>query len=151
MNRPMNLTDNFATQVSFADQNGSMPHSILLVEDNDVNRLLAQEILEFLGFAVHAVENGDLALKTMLQQTFDLILMDCQMPYVDGFEATRRIRNLETEAGGTRTPIVALSGHSNLENRENCLAAGMDDYLQKPFTIKELQEILTRWIPAPAM
>jgi CheY-like chemotaxis protein len=148
MNRPKKHIDNSDTPVSSLDQTDAKPHHILIAEDNDVSRVLTQHILEFLGFVVHAVENGDLALKIALQKTFDLILMDCQMPIVDGFEATRRIRNLETEAGRTKTPIVALSGYSHSEGRGNCLAAGMDDYLQKPFTINELREMITRWIPA---
>ena len=151
MNRPKNCTDNSDSQVSSAGQSDATPHRILIAEDNDVSRVLTQGILEFLGFAVHAVENGDLALKIALQQTFDLILMDCQMPLVDGLEATRRIRNVETEAGRTKTPIVALSGYSHSEGWGNCLAAGMDDYLQKPFTINELREMITRWIPAPGI
>jgi CheY-like chemotaxis protein len=130
-------------------QPAAYPQRILLAEDNDVNRVLAQDILEFLGFAVHAVENGEKALQVALQQTFDLILMDCQMPFVDGFEATRRIRSVETEAGSTRTPIVALSGHPSSEGRGNCLVAGMDDYLQKPFTVSELKEMIMKWIPSP--
>ena len=110
--------------------------------------MLAQHILEFLGFDVHAVENGDLALKIAFQQTFDLILMDCQMPVVDGFEATRQIRK-SGDGSWTRskTPIVALSGYSDEEGRGHCLAAGMDDYLQKPFTINELQEMIAKWLP----
>jgi CheY-like chemotaxis protein len=129
-------------------QSAAKPHRILLAEDNDVNRVLAQDILEYLGFAVHAVENGEKALQVALQQTFDLILMDCQMPFVDGCEATRRIRQVETEAGSTKTPIVALSGSPIAEGRENCLEAGMDDYLQKPFTVTELKEMITKWIPS---
>lgn len=130
-------------------QSAAKPHRILIAEDNDVNRVLAQDILEFLGFVVHAVENGEQALQVARQQPFDLILMDCQMPLVDGFEATRRIRKVETEAGSTKTPIVALSGYPSAEGRENCLAAGMDDYLQKPFSVCELKEMITKWIPSP--
>jgi CheY-like chemotaxis protein len=151
MNRQKKHTDNSGTPVSSGDQTDATPHCILIAEDNDVNRVLTQDILEFLGFDVHAVENGESVLKIALQQTFDLILMDCQMPRVDGFEATRRIRNLETEAGRTKTPIVALSGYSHSEGWGNCLAAGMDDYLQKPFTINELQEMITKWIPPPGI
>jgi CheY-like chemotaxis protein len=143
-------SDNSDIPASAVDHTDAKPQRILIAEDNDVNRVLAQDILEFLGFAVQAVENGDVALKIALQQTFDLILMDCQMPVVDGFEATRRIRTLETEAGHSKTPIVALSGHPNEEGRGHCLAAGMDDYLQKPFTINELQEMIAKWLPAPA-
>lgn len=151
MNRSIQLPDNSDPRNSSAGQTDGRPHRILLAEDNEVNRVLAQNILEFLGFAVHAVENGDLALTVALQQTFDLILMDCQMPFVDGFEATRRIRNEETAAGLTKTAIVALSGHPISEGRRDCLAAGMDDYLQKPFTIDELRDMITKWLPSPGM
>jgi len=150
MNRSKLLSENPDIQASAVSQTDVKPHRILLAEDNDVNRVLAQDILEFLGFDVSAVENGDLALKIAFQQTFDLILMDCQMPVVDGFEATRRLRTVETEAGHSKTPIVALSGHPNEEGRGHCLAAGMDDYLQKPFTINELQEMIAKWLPVPA-
>ena len=135
MNISKQLSDNSDIKESFVDQSAAKPHHILIAEDNEVNRALAQDILEFLGFAVHAVENGELALKIAFQQTFDLILMDCQMPVVDGFEATRRIRTEETETGHSKTPIVALSGYLSVESQGHCLAAGMDDYLQKPFTI----------------
>jgi two-component system, sensor histidine kinase and response regulator len=149
MNRPKIHTGNSDAPDSAAAQSDATPPRILIAEDNDVNRVLTQDILEFLGFAVHAVENGDRALKIALRQTFDLILMDCQMPLVDGFEATRRIRDVETEAGRTKTPIVALSGYSQSEGRGNCLAAGMDDYLQKPFTINDLKEMITKWVTSP--
>jgi len=151
MNRPKKHTGNSNAPDSDAAQSEATPPRILIAEDNDVNRVLTQDILEFLGFVVHAVENGDLALKIALRQTFDLILMDCQMPLVDGFEATRRIRDVETEAGHTKTPIVALSGYSQSEGWENCLAAGMDDYLQKPFTINELKEMITKWVTSPGI
>ena len=134
-----------------AGKTETQPQRILIAEDNEVIRELAREILEFLDFDVHVAGNGALALQLALRQTFDLILMDCQMPVLDGFEATRRLRLLESESGRNKTPIVALSGHPISEGRENCLAAGMDDYLQKPFTISELQGIINNWIPAPPM
>jgi CheY-like chemotaxis protein len=151
----MNISEHAAANSgiprSSLEQSAAQPRRILIAEDNDTNRVLAHDILEFLGFAVHAVEDGEKALKAALQQPFDLILMDCQMPLVDGLEATRRIRDVEGESGLAKTPIVALSGYPASEGREYCLAAGMDDYLQKPFTINELQEMITKWIPSPGI
>jgi CheY-like chemotaxis protein len=138
-----------AQPIPFAEQATAQPQRILIAEDNDLNRVLAQHILEVHGFAVQAVEDGEKAIKTVRQQPFDLILMDCQMPLVDGLEATRQIRKMETEAGRSKTPIVALSGYSVAEGRERCLAAGMDDYLPKPFTVDQLKEIITKWLPPP--
>jgi len=149
MTRSGNLPHNPDYEDFSTDETEAKPLSILIAEDNEVIRELAREILEFLDFDVHVAENGDLALQLTLQQTFDLILMDCQMPVLDGFAATRKFRSLETESGRGKTPIVGLSGHPIAEGRENCLAAGMDDYLQKPFTISELQKIISNWIPSP--
>lgn len=121
---------------------------VLIAEDNDINRALASEILEFLGFAVHVATNGKEALQAVLRDSFELILMDCQMPILDGIETTRHIRTLEDKSGLNKTPIVALSGNNALEGRATCLAAGMDDYLSKPFTISELQHIVEKWVPS---
>jgi CheY-like chemotaxis protein len=143
------LSYNPGDEIFSAGETEAPPQRILIAEDNEVVRELAREILEFLGFMVSAAENGKLALQLALQQTFDLILMDCQMPVLDGIEATRQFRGMETESGRGKTPIVGLSGHPIAEGRESCLAAGMDDYLQKPFTISELQEIINNWIPSP--
>jgi len=137
-----------ANPVPAADKATAQPQRILLAEDNDLNRVLAQHILEVHGFAVQTVENGEKAIKKVRQQPFDLILMDCQMPLVDGLEATRQIRKMETEAGRSKTPIVALSGYTVEEAREKCLAAGMDDYLPKPFSASELKKMITKWIPS---
>ncbi|MGA7828006.1 MAG: response regulator [Geobacteraceae bacterium] len=147
MNIYQNDSCNSDDQVPSAGQTSAKAPQILIAEDNEVNRALAQEILEFLGFSVQAVENGKQALESASQQSFDLILMDCQMPLVDGFETTRQLRCRERETGHGKTPIVALSGHPISEGKEDCLVAGMDDYLQKPFTINELQEILAKWLP----
>jgi len=149
MTRPEKMSHNQNHKNFSAAETEAKQQRILIAEDNEVIRELAREILEFLGFEVSATENGKLALQLALHQTFDLILMDCQMPVLDGFETARRLRLLETESGRGKTPIVALSGHPLSEGRENCLASGMDDYLQKPFTISELQEIINYWIPAP--
>jgi CheY-like chemotaxis protein len=148
MNIPENTLSDSDTEPSSGATSVASHHRILVAEDNEINRVLATDILEFLGFIVLAVENGKEALKAALQESFDLILMDCQMPFLNGYEATRQIRAKEEESGQAKTPIVALSGHDIAERWEECCAAGMDDYLQKPFTIVELQKITSRWVAA---
>ena len=124
---------------------------ILLVEDTPVNREVATGMLEVLGYGVHAVENGRLAVEAVAQQPFDLILMDCQMPEMDGYTATATIRRQETTAADRRhLPIIALTANAMEGDRARCLAAGMDDYLAKPFTVAQLQTLLTQWLaPKP--
>lgn len=122
------------------------PH-ILLVEDDTTNQLIASEILQTLGYEVDTAENGYEAVDAVKGNGYDLILMDCQMPEMDGFEATIAIRRHEQEKNaGNRTPIIALTGNVIQDIREQCQEAGMDDYLSKPFTISELQEKLGDWI-----
>jgi CheY-like chemotaxis protein len=124
---------------------------ILLVEDNSVNQEVARAMLEQFGCSVEVAGNGFEALEATGRTRYDLVLMDCRMPEMDGFEATRRIRARET-ASTTRTPrlpIVALTAHVLESDRQSCLAAGMDDYLSKPFTRLQLERMLTRWLPAP--
>ena len=119
--------------------------SILLAEDNAVNQEVTLGMLEVLGCTATAVENGRRAIALLASQPFSVILMDCQMPEMDGFEATRAIRQQEQKTG-TRIPIVALTAHALQGDRELCLAAGMDDYLSKPFTIDQLKTVLYRWL-----
>jgi signal transduction histidine kinase/DNA-binding response OmpR family regulator/HPt (histidine-containing phosphotransfer) domain-containing protein len=118
---------------------------VLLAEDNRVNREIAQAMLEAAGCRVTVAVNGRIAVKECLGQPFALVLMDCQMPELDGFEATREIRARET-ARGARIPIVALTANAMQGDRERCLAAGMDDYLPKPFSRADLTAVLRRWI-----
>lgn len=118
---------------------------VLLVEDNPVNRELATEMLTFLGFHVIPAEDGGAAVTAFERCSCDLILMDCEMPVLDGFEATRRIRAAETTSNRKKAPIVALTGHATAENRARCLEAGMDDLLGKPFTFNEMREITGKW------
>jgi CheY-like chemotaxis protein len=112
---------------------------ILLAEDNPVNRSVASRMLAKLGHRVIAVENGREALARLRTEPFDIILMDVQMPEVDGFEATARIRE-EERATGAHIPIVALTAHAMKGDRERCIAAGMDGYASKPFKLDELMK-----------
>lgn len=123
---------------------------LLLVEDHPVNRELALAILQQLGCRVEMAENGHGALEAFERIGFDLILMDCQMPGMDGYEATAEIRRREAARGhGSRVPIIALTAGVVEGDREKCLAAGMDDYVTKPYFAKELESALRRWLPAP--
>jgi two-component system, sensor histidine kinase and response regulator len=116
---------------------------ILLVEDNPVNRRLAQHVLEKEGYTVAAVDNGAAALKGLERERFDLVLMDVQMPRMDGIETTEAIRNREKTTGG-HIPIVALTAHAMVGDRERCLKAGMDGYLIKPIQPATLLETIER-------
>jgi len=117
---------------------------VLLAEDNAVNALVAKSYLEQFGLAVECVENGRQALERASTGGYDLILMDCQMPEMDGFEATRRIRAHEKALGLEPVPVVALTANAIRGDRERCLEAGMDDYLAKPFRSAELRAIVER-------
>jgi PAS domain S-box-containing protein len=118
---------------------------ILLAEDNLINRALATGILVKLGHSLVHAGNGREAVEGVARQTFDLILMDVQMPEMDGFEATRRIRELE-ETNGGHTTIVAMTAHAMIGDDERCLAAGMDDYISKPLEKKKLLAILAKGV-----
>jgi signal transduction histidine kinase/CheY-like chemotaxis protein/HPt (histidine-containing phosphotransfer) domain-containing protein len=120
--------------------------AILLVEDNAVNREVAVGMLESLGCTVETAENGWLALKAMDGDAFDAVLMDCQMPVMDGFGAAAEIRRREQTSGAARVPIIALTANAMEGDRERCLTAGMDDFLSKPFTQQQLATQLRRWL-----
>jgi len=122
---------------------------VLLAEDNHVNREIATEMLESLGCEVTCAVNGAEAVRLAGTQAFDVILMDCQMPVMDGFDATRALREREAEAARVsgepkRMPIIALTANAMQGDRERCLAAGMDDYLTKPYNVSSLAETLIR-------
>ncbi len=118
-------------------------HHALVVEDNPINVKVAVGILESFGWTVETASNGVEAVEAHARRPFDVIFMDCQMPVMDGFEATSRIRQTE-QAGGIRTPIVALTATANLQFRDRCLSAGMDDYIAKPFTRMQIGTVLTK-------
>jgi PAS domain S-box-containing protein len=119
---------------------------VLLVEDNLVNRMLAVAMLDKLGIAVTEADDGLAALRHLEASRFDLVLMDCQLPVMDGFEATREIRARERGASAPRTPIIAVTANALSGDSERCLQAGMDGYLAKPYTLENLRETLTPWL-----
>ncbi|MFN2267197.1 MAG: PAS domain S-box protein, partial [Desulfonatronovibrio sp.] len=129
--------------------------NILLAEDNQVNQLVASKILKKLGHKVSIASDGEEAVQAFKNNSFDLIFMDVQMPGTDGLEATRQIRNLESDniphlademLDEKKIPIIALTAHALKEDKERCLAAGMDDYITKPITRKGIESLLEKWI-----
>ena len=125
---------------------------VLVAEDNEVNQAVATMMLSDVGCDVEVAVNGLEAVELSSANHYDLILMDCQMPELDGYEATRAIRQYERPGSGTvRIPIIALTAHAIAGDREKCLAAGMDGHLSKPFTKHQLEEILKHWLPKPAL
>jgi CheY-like chemotaxis protein len=121
---------------------------ILLVEDNPVNREVCLAMLDLLGCHADSAIDGTEAVEAVCRTPFDLILMDCQMPGMNGFDATAAIRRWEaTMPDRRRTPIIALTANAMEGDRDRCLAAGMDDYLTKPFSANQLGDILAQWLP----
>jgi two-component system sensor histidine kinase/response regulator len=120
-----------------------------LVEDQEVNQMLAVELLERWGFRADVVDNGLEALDAMGRTEYGLVLMDCQMPGMDGFEATQAIRR--AEPAGRRVPIIAMTANAMLGDRERCLEAGMDDYISKPIDPQKVLDTIQRWLPMGPM
>lgn len=125
---------------------GSLRGHVLLVEDNELNAMLAARVLELLGLQVSVANNGLVGFDTAAKSVQDVILMDCRMPVMDGFEATRRIRAFEKKSGRPPTPIIGLTANALDGDCQKCLDAGMSDYLGKPYTAKELHVLLARWL-----
>jgi len=140
-----------SASISHAPAARTVGPSILLVEDNPVNREVAVGMLESLGCTTDSAENGWMALKAMNTATYDAVLMDCQMPVMDGLAATGEIRRREQTSGAARVPIIALTANAMEGDRERCLAAGMDDFLSKPFTQQQLATMLRRWLALRAL
>jgi signal transduction histidine kinase/CheY-like chemotaxis protein len=128
---------------------GSSIKRLLLVEDNFINQQVAMGLLDTLDIAVEVADNGQRALETLASDTssraFDLVLMDCQMPEMDGYQATRAIRSGKAGQRYSNVPVIALTANAMKGDREKCLESGMDDYLKKPINIEELKAVIERW------
>ncbi len=150
--RPSDLYNLLTTDsgpTSAAPQDGEdplPPARILLVEDNPINQRIFGRQLEVLGMEVEFRGDGGDGVTARQQESFDLILMDCQLPTMDGFEATQKIREWEASTGSPRMPIIAITAHVMIGDAEACYQAGMDDYLPKPFDLTKLKAKLGRWL-----
>ena len=127
-------------------ENRNKKRRILVVEDNVVNQKIAIKILEKYGYRVNAVANGQEALHSLKLASYDLVLMDCQMPVMDGYEATKAIRNSNSKVMNNKIFVIAMTANAMKGDREKCINAGMDDYIAKPITPKALKETIERWL-----
>jgi len=123
--------------------------AILLVEDNPMNQRVARYVLKMLGHEAHIAVNGIEAVEMFANRSYDLILMDCHMPIMDGYEATRRIREMELIAAGRReVPIIAVTADVLTSSYKLCFEVGMNDFISKPYEARDLRRILGRWLPS---
>ncbi len=120
---------------------------LLLAEDNEINQKVALGILKNFGYRTDVVSNGKEALKAMEKIHYDMIFMDCQMPEMDGYAATQKIRSLQSNVLNHNVPIIAMTAHAMKGDREKCLASGMDDYISKPVKPEKLLEMIENWLP----
>jgi signal transduction histidine kinase/ActR/RegA family two-component response regulator len=128
-------------------ESGRLEAEILLVEDNPINQMVAQKMLEKLGLKADVANNGAEALKALSETAYDLVLMDCQMPEMDGFDATREIRKQAIKALNDKPlPVIAMTANVMSGDRERCLEVGMDDYIGKPVQVDKLEEVLRKWL-----
>jgi CheY-like chemotaxis protein len=145
LSQPATVSVTPAAEHRPATPDGRLQGRILLAEDNTVNQALARAMLGNLGLTVDIANNGVEALVLAERQEYDLVLMDCRMPVMDGYDATATLRERE-QGTGKRLPIVALTANAMEDGRQKCLAAGMDDYLAKPYRRDQLETMLRRWL-----
>lgn len=141
----LNIADAIAEPLQKIPQERRFPIQVLVADDNIVNQQVVSAMLQSLGAQCVVVSDGKKAVERALTIPFQLVLMDCEMPEMDGYEATRQIREQEAQRGGKPLPIVAITAHALDETREACLAAGMDDVLTKPVLMNRLVAILEKW------
>jgi len=138
-------TDNIAKTIK--NPTAQLTGKILFVDDNIVNQQIGKAMLDKFGLNYEIVVNGKQALEARKTRPFDLIFMDCQMPIMDGFEATRQIRLFEKKSNKVNMPIIALTANAMQGDKEACIDAGMDGYLSKPYSIETLSKVLSQWLP----
>ncbi|MGD9164009.1 MAG: response regulator, partial [Chromatiales bacterium] len=130
-----------------SEQHTKLVGRVLVVEDNPVNQAVVKKILEKAGLSPVTANDGVEALEVLRNEQFDVVLMDCQMPRMDGYEATEAIRSREMRQGLTRLPVIAMTANAMSGDRERCFAVGMDDYLSKPVKPAQLENMLRQWLP----
>jgi CheY-like chemotaxis protein len=122
-------------------------YRILLVEDDQLNRSVVETILHKIGYRTGVAEDGSKALKLLKSEMFDLVLMDCTMPVIDGYLATQAVRDVDTGLRNPQIPIIALTANAMHGDQDRCLKAGMNDYVSKPIDLGRLKKTLLRWLP----
>lgn len=149
----LNMSADFSSSTSLKwpagvdSQGAPIRPRVLLVEDSNISQVLAAETLKALACDVVVVADGEAAVEQSAQQKFDMILMDCELPGIDGFEATQQIRRSAANLNQTKTPIIALTGNEEEIYRQRCLAAGMNGFLAKPLSLRSLDETLRQHLP----
>ena len=131
-----------SSMASYHKKNSEL--TVLIVEDNPVNQMVIQELMMASGYKTMLADEGEQALQIIARGGVDFVLMDCQMPVMDGFEATIRIREIEQEQGLARMPVIAVTANAIMGDRERCLQAGMDDYVTKPIDTKRLEDAIAK-------
>ncbi len=132
-------------------KNSSCDARILLVDDNPINQKVALKFLEKMGYAADVADNGRQAIGALEKTAYDIVLMDCMMPVLDGYSATRLIRSGETAALDPAIPIIAMTANAMQWDRERCIDSGMDDYLSKPFRMDDMKAVIEKWLAAAAL
>lgn len=146
--RPVAVLGTLEDTDDIADEVSDLDGHILLVEDNDINQMLVEELLDDMGLTCEIACNGQEAIDYLSErpESFALVLMDCQMPIFDGYQATQQLRKGATGSKGKNIPVIALTANAIEGDREKCLDSRMDDYLSKPIEPKLLKETMSRWL-----